>query len=122
MFDENALGQSADGSKPATGTAVQRQPALKRSSGSATSGSKAARRHSGSEHGKGQAGVMFRRSLSQTELARDFETGFQRPSKPLQVPMQLPLQLPAGKAQLTAVGMRKWLKIEASGSTVILQV
>ena len=107
-------------------SAVRKQPTLKRSSGSATNASKPAgiRKNSGAEYGnpKSQAAVTFRRSLSQTELTRELERGLQRPSKPLQVPLQLPLQLPAGKVQLTAVGMRKWLKIEASGSTSILQV
>ena len=118
-----------DGLKPFPSTgaiAARKQPALKRSSGSATSASKTtgARKNSGAEYGnpKAPAAVTFRRSLSQTEFTSDFEAGLQRPSKPLQVPVKLPLQLPAGKAQLTAVGVRKWLRIEASGSTSILQV
>lgn len=126
MGPDSTSAAPADGSKSASSTAVRKQPVLKRSSGGATSASKPAgtRKNSGAEYGsaKSQAAVTFRRSLSQTELTRDFELGLQRPSKPLQLPMQLPLQLPAGKAQLTAVGTRKWLKIEASGSTSIMQV
>ena len=129
MGPDNSSTVPVDGLKPATSTnsaAPQKQTSLKRSSGSATTVTKSsgARKHSGAEYSnaKGQAAVTFRRSLSQTELTRTFETGLQRPNKPLQVPLQLPLQLPAGKAQLTAVGMRKWLKIESSGSTSILQV
>ena len=116
----------ADGPKSVPSTAVRKQPALKRSSGGASRPA-GARKNSGAEYGssKGQATVTFRRSLSQTEFTKDFDTGItglQRPSKPVQLPVQLPLQLPAGKVQLTAVGVRKWLKIEASGSTSILQV
>ena len=54
-----------------------------------------ARKLSGAEYGngKGQATVTFRRSLSQTEFTKDFDsgiTGLQRPSKPVQLPVQLP--------------------------------
>lgn len=126
MVPDGNSGAPADGCKSVSGTAVRKQPVLKRSSGGTTSTSKpaGARKNSGAEYGsaKSQAAVTFRRSLSQTELTKDFEVGLQRPSKPLQFPIQLPLQLPAGKAQLTAVGTRKWLKIEASGSTSIMQV
>ncbi|KAL3154514.1 hypothetical protein ABBQ32_013975 [Trebouxia sp. C0010 RCD-2024] len=125
MVPDGNSGAPADGCKSVSGTAVRKQPVLKRSSGGTTSTSKpaGARKNSGAEYGsaKSQAAVTFRRSLSQTELTKDFEVGLQRPSKPLQFPIQLPLQLPAGKAQLTAVGTRKWLKIEASGSTSIMQ-
>lgn len=121
---DSAPAHPADGFKLVPTTAIRKQPALKRSSGGA---SKPAgnRKNSGAEYGKGQTTVTFRRSVSQTDFTKDFDdgiTGFQRPSKPVQVPTQLPLQLPAGKVQLTAVGVRKWLKIEASGFTSILQV
>ena len=106
----------------------RKQPKLKKSSGSATNIARpsASRKLSGSEYvnAKGQAGLAssaMRRSLSQ-HFVRDYESSLQRPSKPLQIPVQLPLQLPASKVQLAAVGTRKWLKIEASGATSILQV
>ena len=119
---DTAPAAPADGAKPVPSTAVRKQqPALRRSSGG-PSRPAGARKNSGAEYGNGKnQAVTFRRSLSQTEFTRDFDTGLQRPSKPVQLPMQLPLQLPAGKVQLTAVGVRKWLKIEASGFTSILQ-
>ena len=36
--------------------------------------------------------------------------------------LNMALQLPASKVHLAAVGTRKWLKIDASGATSILQV
>ncbi|DBB04051.1 TPA: hypothetical protein ACH3X1_013106 [Trebouxia sp. C0004] len=107
--------------------AVRKQPKLKRSSGSATNIARPSgpRKLSNAEYGaaKGQAGFAsstMRRSLSQ-DFIRDSESSLQRPSKPLQVPVQLPLQLPATKVHLAAVGTRKWLKIESSGATSVLQ-
>ncbi len=108
--------------------AVRKQaaPKLKRSSGSATNIARPSgpRKLSNAEYGaaKGQAGLVsptMRRSLSQDFAS---ESTLQRPSKPLQIPVQLPLQLPATKVHLAAVGTRKWLKIEASGATSVLQV
>ncbi len=107
---------------------LRKQPKLKRSSGSATNIARPSvpRKLSNAEYGaaKGQAGFAsstMRRSLSQ-DFTRDSESSLQRPSKPLQIPVQLPLQLPATKVHLAAVGTRKWLKIEASGATSVLQV
>ena len=105
---------------------VRKQPKLKRSSGSATNIARPSgpRKLSNAEYGaaKGQAG--FASSTMRRSLSQDFtsESSLQRPSKPLQVPVQLPLQLPATKVHLAAVGTRKWLKIEASGATSVLQV
>ncbi len=131
MVPDDAPTVTSNTSKVVVGNgnpAVRKQPKLKRSSGSATNIARPSgpRKLSNAEYGaaKGQAGFAsstMRRSLSQ-DFARDSESSLQRPSKPLQVPVQLPLQLPVTKVHLAAVGTRKWLKIEASGATSVLQV
>lgn len=133
MVPDDAFTASHTGSEVVAGTgsttvAIRKQPKLKRSSGNATNNARLAgsRKLSGAEYGaaKGQtslASSAMRRSLSQ-DFLRDQAGSLQVPSKPLQIPVQLPLQLPASKIQLAAVGTRKWLKIEASGATSVLQV
>ncbi|DBA67446.1 TPA: hypothetical protein ACH3X2_001730 [Trebouxia sp. C0005] len=130
MVPDDAPTVTSNTSKNVVGNgnpSVRKQPKLKRSSGSATNIARPSgpRKLSNAEYGaaKGQAGFAsstMRRSLSQ-DFTRDNESSLQRPSKPLQVPVQLPLQLPATKVHLAAVGTRKWLKIEASGATSVLQ-
>lgn len=106
---------------------VKKQPKLRRSSAGTTAGKTVAgRKNSASEHVNnkalpGLAVANMRKSLSQSDFAQDHEHSLQRPAKPLQLPVQVPMQLPAGRAQLAAVGTRKWLKISADGATTILQ-
>ena len=101
-----------------------KQPKLKRSSGSATVTTRpSASRKTSADYvnAKGATPSTMRRAMSQ-DFVREGEHALQRPSRPVQAPVQLPIQLPAGKAQLAALGTRKWLKIEASGATSIMQV
>lgn len=112
----------------ASNNAAKKQPKLRRSSAGAGNTAKnvAGRKNSATEHvssklAPGLAVASMRKSLSQNDFVRDTEHSLQRPSKPLQVPIQVPLQLPAGRAQLAAVGTRKWLRIAADGTTSILQ-
>ena len=103
---------------------ASKQPKLKRSSGSATVTTRPSiSRKTSADYAntKGATTSTMRRAMSQ-DFVREDENALQRPSRPVQAPVQLPIQLPAGKAQLAALGTRKWLKIEASGATSIMQV